>query len=202
MARLHLIIGAMGGGKTERLVRMLELETDNGKSALAFRPALDTRVSDPVIRSRSGKEFPAILFHHVASIPQHLNSETALVAIDEAHMAPQGMVALCEALILEGIDVVVAGVPTDEYGAAFQPFHELLPRADRIDNFNRRCRIPGCKRVAIYTVRTVNNTARIVPGGDDAYQVVCRPCFHEANDHLGLVHSTGYFRNLIQGARA
>lgn len=176
--RVEVICGSMFSGKTEELIRRVRRAVIARQKVQVFKPELDTRYTVQRVTSHSGHDFDAIPVPRAAEIYRLLESDTTVVAIDEAQFFDPGVESVVDALARRGLRVIVAGLDMDFRGEPFGPMPVLLCRADDVQKLHAICMV--CGEEATRTQRLVNGKpARyddpiIMVGASEAYEARCR----------------------------
>ena len=129
---LEVISGCMFAGKTEELIRRINVLSYAKMNIIVFKPKIDNRYSDTEIVSHSGAKVPCLVVDRAQEILKKVNMDTEVVAIDEVQFFDQDIVDVCEYLADKGIRVIVAGLDKDFRGEPFGIMPELLTRAEFI----------------------------------------------------------------------
>ncbi len=188
---LEVICGCMFAGKTEELIRRINVLSFARKNILVFKPAIDDRYSDCEIVSHAGTKVPSIVVHQARDILDNITEETEVVAIDEGNFFDKEIVDVCELLANKGIRVMVAGLDKDFRGEAFGVLPELLTRAEFVTKLTAVC--TKCGAPATRTQRLVDgkpasfNDPILLVGALDHYEPRCRHC-HEGLDKPKEIH--------------
>ena len=121
---LEVICGCMFSGKTEELIRRINVLSYAKKNIVVFKPKVDNRYSDTEIVSHSGSRVPCKIVEKAQDILKLVNDDVEVVAIDEIQFIDkdivdavsythldvykrQGLVALGILVIIELIQIVV-----------------------------------------------------------------------------------------------
>ena len=184
---LHVVCGCMSSGKSSELARLLRRATIAKIPVFAFKPATDTR-DGMEVRSRDGQTHEARAVSRAADALAVVPLEgPGLVGFDEAQFFDEGLVAVVDALLRRGHEVVCAGLDTDFRGEPFGVMPQLLARADDVKKLSAVCVRCG-DRQATRSQRLINGlpapygAPTILVGGEDAYEARCRSC-HEVPGH-------------------
>jgi len=178
---ITVIAGPMFSGKREITLRELRRAEVAQRRVLLVRPAVDDRVVEPVVRSRSGSVFPAVLVTCASEIvAQALEAEAEVVAIEEAQFFDSEIVEAVETLVRRGCRVIVNGLNQDFAGRPFGSMPQLLAQADAVTILSAICTV--CGEDAAKTQRFVDGRpARasdplVLVGGfaDETYTARCR----------------------------
>ena len=179
---IEVICGCMFAGKTEELIRRINVLSYARKNILVFKPKIDDRYSTTEIASHAGSKVPCIDISEAKEILNHVNYDTDVVAIDEVQFFDEDVVDICEYLADSGLRVMVAGLDKDFRGEPFGVLPDLLTRAEFVTKLTAVC--AKCGAPATRTQRIINgkpasfNDPIVLVGAKEAYEPRCRHC-HE-----------------------
>lgn len=179
---IEVICGCMFAGKTEELIRRINVLSYARKNILVFKPKIDDRYSTTEIASHAGSKVPCIVISEAKEILNHVNYDTDVVAIDEVQFFDEDVVDICEYLANSGLRVMVAGLDKDFRGEPFGVLPDLLTRAEFVTKLTAVC--AKCGAPATRTQRIINgkpasfNDPIVLVGAKEAYEPRCRHC-HE-----------------------
>lgn len=179
---IEVICGCMFAGKTEELIRRINVLSYARKNILVFKPKIDDRYSTTEIASHAGSKVPCIVISEAKEILDHVNYDTDVVAIDEVQFFDEDVVDICEYLADSGLRVMVAGLDKDFRGEPFGVLPDLLTRAEFVTKLTAVC--AKCGAPATRTQRIINgkpasfNDPIVFVGAKEAYEPRCRHC-HE-----------------------
>ena len=179
---IEVICGCMFAGKTEELIRRINVLSYARKNILVFKPKIDDRYSTTEIASHAGSKVPCIVISEAKEILNHVNYDTDVVAIDEVQFFDEDVVDICEYLADSGLRVMVAGLDKDFRGEPFGVLPDLLTRAEFVTKLTALCENWGAP--ATRTQRIINgkpasfNDPIVLVGAKEAYEPRCRHC-HE-----------------------
>lgn len=179
---IEVICGCMFAGKTEELIRRINVLSYARKNILVFKPKIDDRYSTTEIASHAGSKVPCIVISVAKEILNHVNYDTDVVAIDEVQFFDEDVVDICEYLADSGLRVMVAGLDKDFRGEPFGVLPDLLTRAEFVTKLTAVC--AKCGAPATRTQRIINgkpasfNDPIVLVGAKEAYEPRCRHC-HE-----------------------
>ena len=179
---IEVICGCMFAGKTEELIRRINVLSYARKNILVFKPKIDDRYSTTEIASHAGSKVPCIVISEAKEILDHVNYDTDVVAIDEVQFFDEDVVDICEYLADSGVRVMVAGLDKDFRGEPFGVLPDLLTRAEFVTKLTAVC--AKCGAPATRTQRIINgkpasfNDPIVLVGAKEAYEPRCRHC-HE-----------------------
>lgn len=183
---IEVICGCMFAGKTEELIRRINVLSYAKKNILVFKPAIDDRYSASQIVSHSGFKVESIAIKEAKEILKYVKAMTDVVAIDEVQFFDSEIVSICEVLALKGKRVMVAGLDMDFRGEPFGVMPELITRAEFVTKLTAVCM--RCGAPATRTQRIVNGKPAsyhdpiIMVGASESYESRCRHC-HDVVDH-------------------
>lgn len=182
---LEVISGCMFAGKTEELIRRINVLKFANQNIVVFKPAIDNRYSDTKVASHAGSMVDSIPIHKAKEILDHVDESVDVVAVDEVQFLDEDIVEVCDYLARHGIRVMVAGLDMDFRGEPFGVMPRLLTEAEFVTKLTAVC--VKCGAPATRTQRIVNgqparwNDPTIVVGAKEAYEARCRHC-HEILD--------------------
>lgn len=182
-AVLEVILGPMFAGKTTLLVERARTLSACGARVVVVRPRMDSRSTDGHIETHSGDRWPAASVRDAAELVG-AGSGAQWTLLDEAHMLGSGGGTACLSLLAHGVNVIAAGVSLDHEGRPFAPLAELACHADRVHVVHGTC--ARCGGRSNHSYRRVRTEERIVVGGADLYEALCRGCFAQA---VGETHN-------------
>ena len=182
---IEVISGCMFAGKTEELIRRINVLSYAKKNIIVFKPKIDNRYSDSEIVSHSGAKVPCLVVEKAQDILKKIEADTEVVAIDEVQFFDKDIVEVCEYLADKGIRVMVAGLDKDFRGESFGVMPELLTRAEFVTKLTAVC--AKCGAPATRTQRLVNGKTAgfedpiVMVGADESYEPRCRHCHQVPN---------------------
>jgi len=175
---VEVITGSMFCGKTDELIRRLRRATIARQKVQVFKPAIDTRYSEQRVTSHAGSDYEAQPILTPLEIEEKLDSDTTVVAVDEAQFMDATLIEIVQRLADHGLRVIVAGLDTDFRGEPFGPMPVLMAKAERVDKLNAICMV--CGGTASRTQRLVNgmpanyNDPVVIVGASELYEARCR----------------------------
>ena len=181
-AGLEVIVGSMFSGKSEELIRRVKRAIIARRAVQVFKPAIDNRFGNALVRSHDGDSFVARPVRVSVDISRSVEPETSVVGIDEVQFFDSDIVDVVRSLVAGGRRVICAGLDLDFRGEPFGAVPILLALAERVDKLEAICVV--CGEAATRTQRIVNGVPAffddpiIVIGAQEAYEARCRGC-HE-----------------------
>jgi thymidine kinase len=176
--RVEVICGSMFCGKTEELIRRIRRAMIARQKVQVYKPTIDDRYGVERVTSHTGQTVEALPIREPAEILTTLDSDTTVVALDEAQFFASNIVEIVEGLAARGIRVIVAGLDMDFRGEPFGVMPELMSRAEEVTKLHAICVV--CGEEACRTQRIVNGEpARytdpiILVGASERYEARCR----------------------------
>ena len=184
---VEVIAGSMVSGKTDKVIRRLRRARIARQNVQVFKPIIDNRYSENNINSHSGSEFEATPVNNAQEINELLETETTVIAIDEAQFFDGHIIEVANELADSGKRVIVAGLDTDFRGEPFGSMPELMAGAERLDKIHAICMV--CGGQANCTQRLLDGKPAhadddlVVVGGLEMYEARCRE-HHEVSNKL------------------
>ena len=178
---IEVIAGVMFAGKSEELIRRVRRAVIARRKVQVFKSHFDSRYAGLYsVSSHDGAEFDATPIDSAAEIFRLTQSETELVAVDEAQFLDHGIVRVATALADRGVRVILAGTDTDFRGEPFGPMGELMAVAERVDKLLAICVMCGdlaCRNQRLVDGKPAQWSApTIMIGGRERYEARCRAC--------------------------
>lgn len=183
---VEIITGSMFCGKTDEMIRRLRRATIADQKLQVFKPAIDNRYHDEKVVSHAGSEFDATPIDKSSDILDKLQSDTTLVAIDEANFLDEEIIDIVNQLADKGIRVIVGGLDQDFRGEPFGSMPILIAQAENVSKLHAICVV--CHEPASRTQRLLNggpahyNDPIIVVGASEMYEARCRNCHDVPRD--------------------
>ncbi|HUV15888.1 MAG TPA: thymidine kinase [Pelolinea sp.] len=175
---IEIICGSMFSGKTEEMIRRLRRAVIAKQKVQVFKPIIDKRYNAEKVTSHAGLDFEAIPIINSSKILRLLNSDTTVVAIDEAQFFDDAIIEVIDQLAKDEIRVIVTGLDMDFRGEPFGCIPLLLSKADMVDKLHAICMV--CGEPAVRTQRLVNgkpahyNDPIVIVGAAEMYEARCR----------------------------
>lgn len=176
---LEVITGSMFCGKTDELIRRLRRAAIAKQKIQVFKPKIDNRYGgETKVTSHAGGEFDATPIDKAADIRALLDSETTVVAIDEAQFLDDEILQIVRWLVDNELRVIVAGLDLDFRGEPFGAMPALMAQAETVEKLHAICMV--CGEDASRTQRLVNgqpanyNDPVVIVGADELYEARCR----------------------------
>lgn len=175
---IEVITGSMFCGKTDELIRRLRRATIARQKVQVFKPALDIRYSVEKVKSHAGNEFGAIPIQFAREILEKTESDTTVVAVDEAQFFDDELIQVIQQLAERNIRVIVAGLDTDFRGEPFGPMPIIMAIAEDVDKLHAICMV--CGEPASRTQRLVDGEPAkyhdpiVIVGTYELYEARCR----------------------------
>ncbi len=182
---IEVISGCMFAGKTEELIRRINVLSFGKQKILAFKPAIDDRYDSKKMVSHAGSSIDSIVVSQAKDILDYVNDEVDVIAIDEVQFFDEAILKVTEHLAAQGKRVMVAGLDTNFRGEPFGVMPMLMTTAEFVTKLTAMC--TQCGAPATRTQRLVNQKPAsyhdpiILVGASESYEARCRHC-HEVKD--------------------
>jgi thymidine kinase len=174
---IEVVCGSMFSGKTEELIRRLNRARIAKQKVEIFKPAIDTRYDEDDVVSHDSKSVASTPVQNATQILFYAE-DFEVVGIDEAQFFGNDLVNVCNELAAKGKRVIVAGLDMDYLGKPFGPIPNIMASAEYVTKVHAICM--NCGNLANYSHRTVKDNNLVVLGETEAYEPLCRICFHNA----------------------
>lgn len=186
---IEVVCGPMFSGKTEELIRRLNLALIAKQKIEIYKPAIDNRYGEEYITSHNNQRFKCLPITEAVKILEYIGEHTRVVGIDEAQFFDETIVNVCQKLANRGLRVIVAGLDQDYLGNSFGPMPQLLAVAESILKLKAVCMV--CGGLATRSQRLTAERQQVVVGAADRYEARCRACF---DPDLGATHQETLFQ--------
>ncbi len=184
---IEIICGSMFSGKTEELIRRIRRARIAKQKVQVFKPALDNRYHAEQVASHNGLQWQAVAVSNAREIPQHLDPDTTVVAVDEAQFFDWELSSICNQLAQRGLRIILAGLDMDFRGEPFGPMPLLMAEAEEVTKLQAIC--VECGAPASRTQRLIDGHPAayddpiILVGGSESYEARCRHCHEVPRKH-------------------
>lgn len=162
--------GPMFSGKTLALLSAYERATIAHKRLAAFKPLIDDRFGDNLIKSRRFGEAEAINIRDISEIQKY---DVEVYIIDEFQFL-EGDVNIIRDMADNGKRFHIAGLDMTAEGKPFGLMPQVLSLADRVEKCTAVC--ADCGEDAIYSFFLGKKNADVVVGNNE-YIPLCRSCW-------------------------
>lgn len=179
---IEVITGCMFAGKTEELIRRINVLEYAHKNIMVFKPLIDNRYSNDAVVSHAGSSVKSTVISKAKEIYDYIAPETDVIAIDEVQFFDQEIIPICNHFADQGKRVMVAGLDMDFRGIPFGVMPELITYAEFVTKLTAVC--VRCGAPATRTQRLVDGKAAsyddpiVLVGASESYEARCRHC-HE-----------------------
>ena len=177
---VEVICGSMFSGKSEELIRRVKRAQIAKQKVQVFKPAIDHRFGVNKVTSHNGLAETALPVDHPHDILDSLDSDTQVVAIDEAQFFVNEIVDVCDSLANQGYRVIVAGLDMDFRGEPFGPMPSIMAIAESVDKLRAICVV--CGNEASRSQRIIDgkpaeyNSPTVLIAASEKYEARCRTC--------------------------
>lgn len=175
---IEVITGCMFAGKTEELIRRVNVLQYANENIVVFKPVIDNRYSENEVVSHAGNRVESYNVDKATDILKHIDKDTDVVAIDEVQFFDDDIIKVCDHLALKGIRVMVAGLDMDFRGEPFGVIPKLMTTAEFVTKLTAVCTV--CGGPATRTQRIVDGKPAsyddpvILVAASESYEARCR----------------------------
>ena len=176
---IEIITGSMFSGKTEELIRRIQISEISEPNVKVFKPKVDNRYAEDEIVTHSKVSIKCVSVESSKELFR-MARNSKIVGIDEAQFFDDGIIKVCNDLANMGIRVIVAGLDMDFLGNPFGPMPNLMAVAEFVTKVHAECSKTG--ELANFSHRLNPDGKTIQVGGEAAYEAVSRFIFKEILD--------------------
>lgn len=193
IGRLVVTVGAMGSGKTKKLIDLYEEMVGDGIKAAIFKPFIAREgEDDEFVHARDGRKAPAIAIDYLDEIPLIADSERLqAILVDETQFFDEDEdgFRVLEGLAMGGLEVYVFGLDVDSENNTFGYIGDILAHADEVHKLRTAC--VKCGEEARISKFVGESKEGVVQVGDlDDYAPHCRSCYHGWKERLEQLNKT------------
>ena len=176
---IEVITGCMFAGKTEELIRRINVLQFAKKKIVVFKPSIDDRYSIDKVVSHAGTSVESYAIKQAKEMLD-LVGDADVIAIDEVQFFDDEVVDICNHFADQGKRVMCAGLDMDFRGEPFSIMPRLVTQAEFVTKLTAVCTV--CGAPATRTQRIVNGKPAnfddpiIQVGASEAYEARCRHC--------------------------
>ena len=181
---IEVICGPMFSGKSEELLRRINLLQYSEVQYLLFTPDTDTRTGAKKAKSRDGRTIDAVTVGRSREIINVINDypkNLQVVAIDEAQFFDDELPEVCTYLANHGYIVIAAGLDMDSFNRPFPSMMKLLIYAEQVTKLKAVCTNCGAQASFTDTTKTRDRSVQVMVGDKNEYVARCRRCHSECD---------------------
>jgi len=168
LGKLEVIVGPMFAGKTSELVKRILWVNHQGKTIRVCKPAMDNRYANTEIVTHTNFRYEATPVEHSTEISLQ-GVDTYF--IDEVQFYDHNLIEVVQNLLLDGANIVAAGLDTDYRGRAFNNTAHLMAMADKITKIHSFCSV--CGKPAGKTFKKTISDQLVELGENELYEARC-----------------------------
>lgn len=180
---IEVICGPMFSGKSEELLRRINLLKYAEVKYLLFTPARDTRSGPKTAKSRDGRTIESISVNNSREIIDYVNKasdDVQVIAVDEAQFFDDELPEVCNYLANNDYIVIAAGLDMDSWGRPFTPMMKLLVYAEQITKLKAVCTNCGATASFSGAIKPRPMSDQILIGDKNEYTAQCRHCHQQS----------------------
>jgi len=175
IGNLKTIVGPMYAGKTSKILQdILWLNHQNHK-VLVLKPQIDDRYSKDSISTHDRLSFPCFSMRDWQNVLDHYNLKSYnyhTVFLDEIQfMCTKQTMEIVHQMLVDGVNVVAAGLNQDSRGQPFETTAMLMAVSDEITLLQSICTV--CGKHATKTQRLEKKGDRVTVGSVGIYEPRC-----------------------------
>lgn len=180
---IEVICGPMFSGKSEELLRRINLLKYAEVKYMLFTPMTDTRSGSKKAKSRDGRTIESIPVAHSREMIDKINQspdDIQVIAVDEAQFFDDDLPEVCNYLANNDYVVIAAGLDMDSWGRPFVPVMKLLVYAEQVTKLKAVCTNCGAQASYSAHIRPRPMDAQILVGDKNEYTAHCRHCHSQS----------------------
>lgn len=179
---LDLIIGPMYSGKTEYLIRELNIFAIMGARVLYVNHTFDTRGEIFSSHNPSLTKIGSVSYKKVETAEQLMEAcqDYSIIGIDESQFFTGLKDAVLTLVEKQGKRVLVAGLSGNYKREPFGELLSLIPYSDRVAKLASccsQCAVSKKIKQAHFSYRVAKDEIEVFIGAKNAYVPLCRECF-------------------------
>jgi thymidine kinase len=172
---LETIVGAMFAGKTSELLKRILWAKHQSKKIIVIKPNIDNRYSNEKIITHNNLSHDCFAMKDWDQVIDNFNLDKKnfdVIFLDEIQfMHTKKTIENVEKILIEGIDVVCAGLDQDSRGQPWETSSMILGLSDKIIKIYGFCNVCGME--ATKTYRKVEGGQRTQVGDANIYEPRC-----------------------------
>lgn len=173
---LKTIAGPMYAGKTSAILQEILWIKHCNHNVLVIKPSIDARYSQTSIETHNRLSFPCIAMDNWDQVLDKYNLKSYnynTVVLDEIQfMDTQRTITVVNDMLINGVNVVAAGLDQDSRGVPFETTAMMLALSDEVKKIQAICTV--CGRPATKTQRNDDaDGERVVVGSIGIYEPRC-----------------------------
>ena len=172
---IEVIYGPMFSGKTEELIRRINLAKLKQFRVASFKSSVDKRYHNDFIVSHNQEKHRA---KAISSLKEINPINYDFIAIDEFQFFPEQEVPLLQELSEKVKVVLVAGLALDYKAQPFGSMAAAINIAHTPYKLQAECQI--CSQPAEYSFRKSDDQSQLLIGEKDLYEARCKNHFFDA----------------------
>lgn len=192
VGKLVAYVGAMGAGKTKKLIELFEEMSGEGMKVKVFKPFIGREdEDDDKVYARNGKTAPATMVDYLMEVAEIAQEEELdAILIDEIQFFEDDEPEkILEGMAMAGLEVYVFGLDVTSENETFGAVGDILAHADEVHKLHATCYVCG-EDARISKFMKGEKTEDIQVGDLGDYEPHCRSCYYGFEDHLRKLANT------------
>ncbi len=189
MSKLYFKYGCMNSSKSANLLMIKHNYEEQGFRVTLFKPSIDDREGEGIIKSRVGMESKCTLVYPDSSIFDLFQFETTdVIMVDEAQFLSEDQVDELYKISFK-IPVMCFGLLIDFSQHLFPGSKRLLELSESLQEIKTVCK---CGKKATINARfdsnghVITKGEQIDIGGNEKYKALCKECFEKLKKGYAL----------------
>jgi len=175
---IKIILGPMTSGKSSELIRLIKRQKTINTPIMIINHTSDTRYGENSLNTHdkiSEKATCISKLFEIVTTDDYKNAK--IIFIEEGQFFPDLYDFVITACEKDNKSVVIAGLDGDYKRDPFGDMLRLIPIADEVTKIHALCKICNDGTLASFTKRLIKSDDKVLVGGNESYQAVCRKHF-------------------------
>lgn len=174
---LELIIGPMFSGKTTYLINKYKLYQEENKKILCIKPIIDNRFITNKIVSHNQEYIDCKTINSLSEIDNDELNLYDILIIDEGQFFNDLKEIIIKLLENYNLHIIICGLNGDYKKEKIGEILDLISHSDECVKLNSICSKCNNGTKAPFTNRIIDSNEKILIGGNNIYEPVCRKHF-------------------------
>lgn len=171
---LELIIGPMFSGKTTYIINKYKLYLKENKKILCIKPNIDNRFINNKIVTHNQDFIDCTIIQNLSEIDNDNLKTYDVLIIDEGQFFNDLKEIVIKFLENYNLHIIICGLNGDYKKEKIGYILDLIPYSDECTKLNSICIKCNNNTKAPFTNRIIESNNKILIGGNNIYEPVCR----------------------------
>lgn len=177
---VKIILGPMTSGKSSELIRLIKRQRTINTPLMIINHTSDVRYSNDSVSTHDKISEKAVCVSELFNVLEMEEyKKSKIIFIEEGQFFPDLYNFVINACEKDNKSIVIAGLDGDYKREPFGDMLRLIPIADEVTKIHALCKMCNDGTIASFTKRIVNSDNKVLIGGTESYQAVCRKHFME-----------------------